>query len=85
MSSKWNLDNVLPKYKHDPNDHSLYGNADKAHEPSKSAKRDGASAALLGGSSCPWCDAEMDQLDNGWLAVCRNNLEHIVEWLPWGG
>jgi hypothetical protein len=86
MSNKWNLDNVLPKYKADPNNKRLYGNFGKASEPSKHYAEQGAGAALPGLSKCPWCENNMELVsDDSYLAVCLNNLEHRVQWMAWGG
>lgn len=77
-STKWNIDNILPEYR--PS-RERFG----ATKPSAWAVKHGAGAAVPGLGSCPWCGAATEEIDKSFIAVCVENQEHIVEWIPWGG
>lgn len=55
---------------------------------SKSSKKDqeeGFAVAVPGLSPCPWCAANMIEIEETYKAVCVKNPLHKVIWLPWGG
>lgn len=86
MNKKWNLDNILPEYKRNPNVEYEMENFGKAYPPDRKFAERGAGAALPGLSPCPWCNGKMKPvIKNDYLAVCENDPEHLVQWQPWPG
>jgi hypothetical protein len=68
------MDKILEKYKA------------HAQEPMLRAKNKGAIIAIGGGGPCPFCDVKCNETEKDYdIAVCSKNIEHIIQWLPWGG
>lgn len=67
------IDNVLPEFKK------------WVCPPDDSHAKQGAIVAVPGLFDCPWCDTSCDEVDQTYLAICRNDPRHVVQWCPWGG